>query len=111
MANRAERSMVFDEHFQEFKRLCSVAGANGCLIGGDSDSWSHAWYAWTTLDPEQKINAISWIRKRVDTKNWEDSILKSLPNTVLVKKNWDRPMAQPSNGLKRSVGDERLRNA
>ena len=111
MANRAERSMVFDEHFQEFKRLCSAAGEYGCLIGGDSDSWSHAWYAWTVLDAGQRIAAIAGIRKRVDAKLWDDSILKSLPNNVLSKKTWDRPIAQASNGTKRSSGDERLRNA
>lgn len=110
MANRAERSMVFDEHFLELKRLCVCAGEHGCLIGGDNDSWSHAWYAWTALDLEQRMSALSWIRKRVKTENWDDSVLKSLPNTVLSKKTWNRPMAVVNN-TKRSAGDERLRNA
>lgn len=80
------------------------------MIGGDADSWNHAWYAWAALDMEQKLSAVAWIRKRVEAGNWDDSILKSLPSTVLAKKNWNRPMAKPSEG-RRSFGNERLRNA
>ena len=111
MENRAERSAAFDEHFQEYKRLCRVAGEHGCLIGGDSNSWMHAWYAWTALDPSQRIAAIDGIRRRVDAEAWEDSILKSLPNNILAKKNWDRPMAPASNGRKLSRYEEMLRDA
>lgn len=109
MGNRAERSMIFDEYFQEFKTLCVQAGEHGCLIGGDSDSWNHAWYAWTVLDASQRIDAISGIRRRVEAEAWDDSILKSLPNNVLAKKTWNRPIAQGKRQLSRF--EEMLKNA
>lgn len=110
-STRASRQAVFDEPFQEFRSLCSKAGEHGCLIGGDADSWNHAWYAWATLDMEQKLSAVAWIRKRIEVGNWDDSILKSLPSTVLAKKNWNRPISKPTSEGRRSFGDERLRNA
>lgn len=108
---KASRQAVFDEPFQEFRSLCAQAGQHGCLIGGDADSWDHAWYAWATLDMEQKLSAVAWIRKRIEVGNWDDSILKSLPSTVLAKKNWNRPISKPTSESRRSFGDERLRNA